>query len=200
MTFIPSEKFPEPHVHRIVPVSMSRASDFVDQFHRHNVGIESGMTFSMGVVCQDKVVGVAIVGTPANYTLMDGWTSEIRRVCVLEGHPDANSMLYGACWKAARALGYHRLITYTLETESASSLKAVGWTVIKEFVRDWDTAWGPRSKSGRPEKYPGDGVTKFCWMVKTPEYDAIAVKRWGYVWPTAEVTDKNWIEQPMGGF
>ena len=36
-------------------------------------------------------------------------------------------MLYGAACRAAKALGYKRIITYTRESEPGTSLKASNW-------------------------------------------------------------------------
>ena len=44
--------------------------------------------------------------------------------------PNACSKLYGAAWKAAKALGYTRLITYTLPEEGGASLRAAGWRLV----------------------------------------------------------------------
>jgi hypothetical protein len=38
-------------------------------------------------------------------------------------------MLYSACARAAKALGYGRIITYILESESGTSLRASGWVM-----------------------------------------------------------------------
>jgi hypothetical protein len=74
-----------------------------------------------------------MVGLPKARALMDGRTLEITRVAVVEGTKNANSMMYGACARAAKALGYSRLVTYTLPTESGASLRAVGWTADTEL-------------------------------------------------------------------
>lgn len=36
-------------------------------------------------------------------------------------------MLYAAAWRAAQAMGYRKIITYTLDTENGASLRAAGW-------------------------------------------------------------------------
>src|SRR5579872_1725008 len=110
----------------IVPCSLQDAGAFVQKYHRHN-GKPWIARFALAVADETGLVhGVAIVGTPDGYNSVDGFTAEIKRVCS-DGTPNACSMLYGASWKAARAMGYRRCITYTLPTESQSSLKAVGW-------------------------------------------------------------------------
>jgi hypothetical protein len=63
--------------------------------------------------------------------LDDGWTLEVNRTCT-DGTRNINSFLYGASWRAAKALGFKKLITYTLPEESGSSLKGSGWKCIGE--------------------------------------------------------------------
>ena len=38
--------------------------------------------------------------------------------------------LYAAAWRAARATGYKRLVTYILESENGASLRAAGWKCV----------------------------------------------------------------------
>ena len=89
--------------------------------------------------------------------LHDRLTLEVTRTCT-DGTPNANSMLYAAIWKAARAVGYTRLITYTQEGESGASLRAAGWRVVAAV----------RPRSGLP--YPAqdfhgrvDGIVRTRW-------------------------------------
>lgn len=76
-----------------------------------------------------EIVGVAIVGRPVSRHLDDGWTLEVNRLCT-DGTHNACSMLYAAAWRAARAMGYKRLVTYILDSESGTSLKASGWKCV----------------------------------------------------------------------
>jgi hypothetical protein len=115
---------PEYH---IVPVTFQKANEFVSENHRHNKKTV-GYKFTIGLEANGELVGVAIVGRPVARNLDDGRTLEVNRVCVLDGYPNANSMLYGACGRIAREMGYNSIYTYTLSRESGSSLKAVGWT------------------------------------------------------------------------
>ena len=109
------------------PIDLSEARAFVQQHHRHNLP-PPGHKFSIACYDGDRLCGVAIVGRPVARRLDDGLTLEITRDCT-DGTYNACSMLYGACVRAARALGYKRIITYTLESEPGTSLKASGWTV-----------------------------------------------------------------------
>lgn len=113
---------------QIVPVSFAQACEFVDMWHRHNVP-PNGHRYSLGVARRDTLVGVCIVSHPVARHLMDGRTLEVIRSAT-DGTPHANSMLYAAAWRAAKALGYRRLITYTQAEESGSTMRAVGWTVV----------------------------------------------------------------------
>ena len=120
------------------------ARKFVDRHHRHHRAPLSGL-FAVAAAEGDEVIGVAIVGRPVARHEQDGWTAEVTRLCVLEGHRNACSMLYGACWRAARALGWRRLITYTLKSEPGTSLRAAGWRVIGEVKgRSWSVPSRPR--------------------------------------------------------
>lgn len=86
----------------IVPLSLEEANEFVRRHHRHHQPTV-GHKFSIGVAQDGAVVGVAIVGRPLSRNLDDGWTVEVNRICVQQGIKNANSMLYGACKRAAEA-------------------------------------------------------------------------------------------------
>lgn len=109
----------------ICPVSLAEANAFVAEHHRHHKPVV-GHKFSIGCTDGEKIVGVAIVGRPVARYLDDGWTLEVNRCCT-DGTRNACSILYAAAWRAARAMGYHKLITYILDTEPGTSLKAAGW-------------------------------------------------------------------------
>lgn len=112
----------------ICPISLAEANEFVAQHHRHHKKVV-GHKFSIAAARGDEIVGVAIVGRPVSRHLDDGWTLEVNRLCT-DGTRNACSMLYAAAWRAARAMGYKRLITYILESEPGTSLKAAGWKCI----------------------------------------------------------------------
>jgi hypothetical protein len=127
----------------IVPLTLREANAYVDQNHRHSQPTQ-GMKFALGASLGKEIVGVAIVGRPLSRHLDDTWTLEVLRVCSL-GERNVCSFLYGASWRAARALGYRRLVTYTLKSESGASLRASGWRVVGEVDRaTWDRVGRPR--------------------------------------------------------
>ena len=128
----------------LTPLTLKEARRFVDRHHRHHRAPQGGL-FAVGVALAGRVAGVAIVGRPVARHLDNGYTAEVTRLCVLEGTPNAASKLYGACWRAARALGYRRLVSYTLTAEPGTSLRAAGWRCVGETGGDtWDRSGRPR--------------------------------------------------------
>lgn len=127
----------------LVPVSLSDALAFVTQVHRTHPAPQGGK-FAIGVAKGDELVGVAVVGRPVSRHLDNGWTAEVTRVAT-DGTKNACSKLYAACWRAARAMGYRRLVTYTLKEEPGTSVRAAGWKVVGETeARNWDRPKRPR--------------------------------------------------------
>lgn len=114
----------------LVPTTRDEAMAFVALHHRHH-GRPRGYLFAAACASEGAVCGVAIVGRPVARLLQDGWTAEVTRVAT-DGTRNACSFLYGACWRAARALGYRRLVTYTLREEGGASLRGAGFTLIGE--------------------------------------------------------------------
>ena len=107
------------------PIAFSEAAAFVDQNHRHHKR-PTGHKFSIACYDGERLCGVAMVGRPVSRYLDDGLTLEVNRLCT-DGTRNACSMLYSTAWRAAQALGYTRIVTYTLESESGASLRAAGW-------------------------------------------------------------------------
>jgi hypothetical protein len=140
----------------IVPCDLSEAIAFVKQHHRHHRPPQGGK-FAIAVADEAEVIrGVAIVGRPVARMSDDGWTLEVTRVAT-DGCPNACSALYGASWRAVKALGYRKLITYTLDTEPGDSLKGAGWKIVSEVKgRSWSCKSRPRI-----DKHPTQG--KFRW-------------------------------------
>ncbi|MFE0058658.1 XF1762 family protein [Streptomyces sp. NPDC059003] len=115
----------------LVPLRQKQAKEFVAQWHRHHQP-PPGAVFTVGAADQHGVLrAVAIVGRPVARHLDNGETLEVTRTAT-DGVRNANSLLYGACWRAARGLGYSRLITYTQDGESGASLRGAGWRVIAQ--------------------------------------------------------------------
>lgn len=127
----------------IVPTTLAEANAFVSRHHRHHKPV-IGHKFSIAAAAGDTIHGVAIIGRPVARGNDDGMTLEVNRCCT-DGMRNACSMLYGAAWRATKAMGYRRLITYTLPAEGGSSLRAAGWTLIGERGGgNWNTPARPR--------------------------------------------------------
>jgi hypothetical protein len=140
----------------VVPCHLDEAKAFVKRHHRHHKPPLGGR-FALAVADEAEVIrGVAIVGRPVARMSDNGWTLEVTRVAT-DGCENACSALYGACWRATKALGYRRLITYVLDTEPGVSLRAAGWRLIGH------STGGSWSRTARPriDTHPLQG--KFCW-------------------------------------
>lgn len=110
----------------IRPIHLKQANEYVKQYHRHNIPTVGGK-FAVACYEDDTICGVAICGRPTARKSDDGRTLEIYRNCT-NGTRNACSMLYGACCRIAKDMGYKRVITYTLASEDGASLKASGFT------------------------------------------------------------------------
>ena len=136
---------------RIVPVRWGDACAFIAEHHRHHKPPQ-GWMFGVGVADDGRLCGVATVGRPVARMLQDGTTLEVARCCT-DGTKNAASMLYAACWRAARAMGYERLITYTLATETGTSLLAAGFRVVGQVAgRSWSCPSRPRETPNLGDK------------------------------------------------
>lgn len=157
----------------IVPCTQQRAKEHIREYHR-NLKPPLGSVFQVAVADHaGSICGVATVGRPSARHLDDGYTLEVTRCCTV-GTPNACSMLYGATWRVARALGYARLLTYTLATEPGTSLRAAGWRPVGiTEAREWSCRSRPRA----PIQVPL--VPRICW---TPQ---------GSVWKCAERRQEN---------
>jgi len=139
------------------PLVYKEACEFINKHHRHHLPPQ-GWKFGIAVNDGKKVVGVITVGRPVARGFDDGWTLEVTRSCT-DGTRNVNSKLYGAARRAAFALGYKRLITYTLASESGTSLRAAGYKCIGEAGGgNWNTKSRPRVDT--PEELQGQ---KLLW-------------------------------------
>jgi len=129
---------------RVTPITLKEANSFVTANHRHHKPVP-GAKFCVAVAREDEVVGVAIVGRPVARHLDNGYTLEVNRCCT-DGTRNACSMLYSAAWKAARALGYNQLITYTLESEGGASLRGAGWSCLGRATTRVGQGWDVKSR------------------------------------------------------
>jgi hypothetical protein len=113
---------------KLIPIKQRDARAFVDAHHRHNKA-PRGSVFQIGLEKDNELIGCIMVGRPVSRNLDNGITLEVNRTCIDGYHKNACSMLLGAAVRAAKALGWKKIITYTLPSESGSSLKGAGWTL-----------------------------------------------------------------------
>ena len=142
------------------PIRFTEACAFIEQHHSHHRPPQ-GWLFGIAANDGKRIVGVVTVGRPVARPFDDTWTAEVTRCCT-EGTPHVASKLYAAAWRACRAMGYRRLVTYTLKEERGTSLKAAGWRVTHT------TAGGSWSCPSRPriDKHPTG--QKVLWEQRVP--------------------------------
>jgi hypothetical protein len=149
-----------------VPIGLREANDFVESFHRHSKRTSrDGGKWAIGVSNGNQLWGVAIVGRPLSRVIgEDTTTAEVLRVCTSAGAPKGcNFFLYGCCWRAWRAMGGRKLITYTLQSESGASLRGAGWRTVAELdPRRWDN----RKDHLRRQWQPVYGQAKLRWEIQ----------------------------------
>jgi hypothetical protein len=143
----------------VKPISLNAARDWIAQVHRHLKRPITGWLFGVEILADGKRIGVACAGRPAARMLQDGVTCEITRVAVLEGHRNACSFAYGALRRAASALGYERVVTYTIDGEEpGTSLRAAG------FVDDGPAGGGEADRPSRRRKPVENSSPKRRWV------------------------------------
>jgi hypothetical protein len=129
----------------LVPLTLAQARRYVAEHHRHNEP-PVGHRFSIGLERDGALVGVVIAGHPVARKADDGRTLELVRLTT-EGDRNACSRLYSAACRAAFAMGYRQVITYTLAEEPGSSLRAAGF--VPDGTTDGHAGWkhtaGPRA-------------------------------------------------------
>lgn len=135
-----------------VPLELSQANEFVSQLHRHHDAVYRDK-YRIGASLNGKLVGIVQVGRPVSRMLDDGKTVEVVRLCT-DGTKDVCSFLYSRAARIAKEMGYEKIITYILESESGTSLKASGW--YQEAV----TSGGSWSRPSRPRNTTAPTVPK----------------------------------------
>jgi len=150
---------------RVVPITFKAACAFVAELHRHNKP-PRGHKFSIGVENEGSLVGVVMAGRPVARCFDDSLTLEINRTCT-DGSRNANSMLYGAAWRAGKAMGYRRCITYTQADETGASLRAVGWRRVKDLPprKSWAESTANSELRAMRDVIGNGGVARVLWEI-----------------------------------
>ena len=135
-----------------VPLTLKEANNFVELHHRHNKKCQ-GHRFSIGCIKDNEIIGVAICGRPLSRRLDSQFNLEVLRVCIIDPAPkNASSYLYGRAWRIWQAMGGKKIITYTLASESGSSMKAVGWQKVSETKPLSTNALGWKTRDKRQDQ------------------------------------------------
>tara|TARA_R100001440_G_scaffold70719_1_gene93268 strand:+ start:10215 stop:10667 length:453 start_codon:yes stop_codon:yes gene_type:complete len=144
------------------PITITEANNFVAEHHRHSKKTQGGR-FAIGAIYDGQLVAVAIVARPVARRADDRYTAEIRRLCACPDAPkNACSFLYARCWRIWQQMGGTRMITYTLQCESGSSLRGAGWKITGENkAQTWDV---PNRSREPQDVYYQD---KFRWEPST---------------------------------
>ena len=144
---------------RAVPLELKDANAYVEKYHRHHKAV-SRDKFRVGCEEGGELIGVIQVGRPLSRHLCDGETLEVLRCCT-NGRPNVASFLYSRVARIAREMGYKKIITYILQSELGTSLKASGWELDKNDCGGgtWSSPSRPRelvqiTLFGTEQKYP----------------------------------------------
>ena len=146
------------------PISLNAAREWIADVHRHLREPVTGWLFGVEILRNGDRVGVAMAARPSARMLQDGRTCEISRVAVMDGERNACSFAYGALRRAAAALGYWRVYTYTLEHEIGASTRAAG------FIDEGIAGGGEADRPSRPRKKVQQPGKKRRWAWYAPEY------------------------------
>lgn len=147
------------------PLDFDEACKFVSRLHRHHRP-PLGSKFQIGVNDGEKLVGVIIVGRPIGRRLDDGITMEATRCCT-DGTKNACSILYSAAWRAVKALGYWRMVTYTTPKEGGASLKASGARFVGMAGKKGGGGWSCETRP-RLDDHPTEEKWRWEWTTSGP--------------------------------
>ena len=158
---------------RAVPIELKEANEFVERLHRHHAPVHRDK-IRIGCEADDgHLCGVIQMARPVNRCLDDGFTIEVVRCCT-DGEPNACSFLYSRAARIAKEIGYTKIITYILASESGASLKASGWKKEAENVGggSWSCPSRPReieerqlSMFERTKKYSTEKKDRYSKML-----------------------------------
>lgn len=150
---------------RVRPLSFRQVCAFIAAHHRHHKPPRGGKVF-IGVETEDSMlVGVMVIGRPVARHYDDGWTFEVNRSCT-QGHPNANSCLYGAARRIGFAMGYRRGITYTQDGECGSSLRGAGWVHVTSLPARGSWAESSQKLKALRDPVGTGGVGRDLWEVR----------------------------------
>jgi hypothetical protein len=153
------------------PLTLAAANALVAQLHRHHKPA-TGHRFSLGAFKPaeaggERLVGAAIVGRPVARMSDQYGIAEVTRL-VTDGTPNAASFLLGATARAAKAMGFAAIQTFTLAGEPGTSLRAAGWRRVEISAGGpWDCPTRPRRRD-QPEEPKTRWELRFERNAKVP--------------------------------
>lgn len=144
--------------YKVRPITVKSAQRWVRETHRHLPSVQGGL-FATSVWDGDGMVAAGIAGNPPRVWQGTGRIviSRVAAIPDLEpvGHhaAPACTMIYGSLCRAAKALGYREIWTYTLPHEDGASLRAAGFRYMGETKgEEWDRPSRSRAPAVSPTK------------------------------------------------
>lgn len=156
---------------RVIPCKQAEAKRYIEQHHRHHRP-PRGAVFCLAVVDEaHHVRGVATVGRPVARALDNGYTLEVNRVAT-DGCANACSALLAAARKVAIAMGYAKIITYTLPEEGGASLRGAGWIEDGRTVGDRSWACEAYKHLNRQDDHPLQAKVRWVGLNRNADLNA----------------------------
>lgn len=111
-------------------ITQKEANEFIVKHHRHHDAVVGSIT-QVGLFIENELAGIAVISRPVSRRLDFRRITEVTRLCTF-GTENACSKLYGAAARIAREMGFEKIQTFILQSESGISLKASGWVLEEE--------------------------------------------------------------------
>lgn len=125
------------HHLELAPITLRAAREFCTIHHSY-AKAPVGALFAVATKHAEIIRAVAIVGRPISSVLDNGSTAEVIRLISDGATFNASSFTLRNATKAAFALGYCRVVSYTDKTLQAAAFKAAGFNIAREHrVKPW---------------------------------------------------------------
>ena len=155
---------------KAIPLELQEANAFVTEHHRHHEAVYRNK-FRIGCADDEGVLhGVIQCARPVSRMLDDGKCIEVVRCCS-DGTFNVCSFLYSRAARIAKEMGYERIITYILQSEDGTSLKASGWN-----LDEVNCGGGTWNRPGRPRELLAYQLSLFD--ENKPKYPVEKKQRW----------------------
>ncbi len=155
---------------RAFPLTLAQANGLVDRLHRHHDPAQ-GHRFSIGAFDGEDFVGAVIVGRPVAQKTPAYSVAEVTRL-VTNGHRNACSFLYSCAARAAEGMGFWKIQTFILSSETGASLRAVGW---KDCGEAGGGEWNGEGKRKRKNTHPTEMKRRYERILFPDHWEAPAL-------------------------